>query len=198
MDHQQLFFSTRTYFDSNDEFDSTIGSIDQDFDGFMFSNASVVDDAFDFGIGLPIDTIGESPSFDLSLEEEGCKQNYDEGNSSRKRMKCKRDRSKTLVAERRRSRMKDKLYALRSLVPNITKMDKASIIGDAIVYVQSLKDEAKKLSDDISILESSPTSKDDQIFLRVPIDNMGVKQTEQYHYKKKQCGGKIYTECDGS
>ncbi|ONK77238.1 uncharacterized protein A4U43_C02F4500 [Asparagus officinalis] len=92
----------------------------------------------------------------------------------------------------------DNAYMYTHICNCIMQMDKASIIGDAIVYVQSLKDEAKKLSDDISILESSPTSKDDQIFLRVPIDNMGVKQTEQYHYKKKQCGGKIYTECDGS
>lgn len=37
--------------------------------------------------------------------------------------KPKTDRSKTLISERkRRGRMKDKLYALRSLVPNITKV----------------------------------------------------------------------------
>lgn len=37
--------------------------------------------------------------------------------------RAKTDRSKTLVSERRRrGRMKDKLYALRSLVPNITKV----------------------------------------------------------------------------
>jgi len=37
--------------------------------------------------------------------------------------RAKTDRSKTLISERRRrGRMKDKLYALRSLVPNITKV----------------------------------------------------------------------------
>lgn len=39
------------------------------------------------------------------------------------RSMTKTDRSKTLISERkRRGRMKDKLYALRSLVPNITKV----------------------------------------------------------------------------
>ncbi|MCH84445.1 transcription factor FER-LIKE IRON DEFICIENCY-INDUCED transcription factor-like, partial [Trifolium medium] len=60
--------------------------------------------------------------------------------------RAKNDRSKTLISERRRrGRMKDKLYALRSLVPNITKMDKASIIGDAVSYVHDLQAQSRKL-----------------------------------------------------
>ncbi|KAH6818879.1 FER-like regulator of iron uptake [Perilla frutescens var. frutescens] len=63
----------------------------------------------------------------------------------------KADRSRTLVSERRRrGRMKEKLYALRSLVPNITKMDKASIVGDAVLYVQDLQMQAKKLRAEIN------------------------------------------------
>ncbi|CAL0332308.1 unnamed protein product [Lupinus luteus] len=70
--------------------------------------------------------------------------------------KLKSDRSKTLISERRRrGRMKDKLYALRSLVPNITKMDKASIIGDAVQYVHELQAQAKKLKVEVTALETS-------------------------------------------
>ncbi|MBA0690788.1 hypothetical protein Goari_008446 [Gossypium aridum] len=66
------------------------------------------------------------------------------------------DRSRTLISERRRrGRMKEKLYALRSLVPNITKMDKASIIGDAVLYVQDLQMQAKKLKAEIAGLEAT-------------------------------------------
>ncbi|CAL5017411.1 unnamed protein product [Urochloa decumbens] len=71
----------------------------------------------------------------------------------------RRDRSKTIVSERkRRVRMKEKLYELRSLVPNITKMDKASIIADAVVYVRNLQAHARNLKDEVAALEARPKS----------------------------------------
>ncbi|KAK4441222.1 Transcription factor FER-LIKE IRON DEFICIENCY-INDUCED TRANSCRIPTION FACTOR [Sesamum alatum] len=74
----------------------------------------------------------------------------------KQRKSSKGDRSRTLISERRRrGRMKEKLYALRSLVPNITKMDKASIVGDAVLYVQDLQMQAKKLKSEIAGLHSS-------------------------------------------
>jgi len=71
----------------------------------------------------------------------------------------RRDRSKTIVSERkRRVRMKERLYELRSLVPNITKMDKASIVADAVVYVRNLQARAGKLKEEVAALEARPRS----------------------------------------
>jgi len=55
-------------------------------------------------------------------------------------------------------------------------MDKASIIGDAVIYVQSLQDQAKRLEDEISVLESSST-KEDQVFT-VPTENLRLNRVK--------------------
>ncbi|KAJ6854101.1 transcription factor bHLH35-like [Iris pallida] len=61
---------------------------------------------------------------------------------------------KNIVMERnRRKRYNERLYALRSEVPNITKMDKASIIKDAIGYIQELQEQERKMVAEITELE---------------------------------------------
>ncbi|CAM0904931.1 unnamed protein product [Alopecurus aequalis] len=85
----------------------------------------------------------------------GCERSRDDSDLSGTRKR--RDRSKTIVSERkRRFRMKEKLYELRSLVPNITKMDKASIIADAVEYVRNLQSHARKLKEEVATLEARP------------------------------------------
>ncbi|CAL5035165.1 unnamed protein product [Urochloa decumbens] len=53
----------------------------------------------------------------------------------------------------RRRRLNQKLYALRGVVPNITKMDKASIVRDAIAYVEHLQDQERRVLADLSALQ---------------------------------------------
>ncbi|XP_057429098.1 transcription factor bHLH35 [Lotus japonicus] len=63
--------------------------------------------------------------------------------------------SKNIVSERnRRKKLNERLFALRSVVPNISKMDKASIIKDAIEYIEHLHEQEKIIQAEIMELES--------------------------------------------
>ncbi|KAL4560843.1 hypothetical protein LXL04_032998 [Taraxacum kok-saghyz] len=92
----------------------------------------------------------------------------------------KGDRSRTLISERkRRSGMKEKLYALRSLVPNITKMDKASIVGDAAKYIQDLQTQARNLKAEIETIEALENHKTS------PQNTKKIRATNAFPIQKK-------------
>nr|QTY40733.1 bHLH35 [Fraxinus mandshurica] len=83
----------------------------------------------------------------------------------------------------RRNKLKERLHALRSAVPKITKMDKESIIKDAIDYIQKLQEEERKIQAEISDLESAGTSSNSKI--------IGLDHQEETFYSNPK---KIRTE----
>jgi transcription factor MYC2 len=58
-------------------------------------------------------------------------------------------------AERqRREKLNQRFYALRAVVPNVSKMDKASLLGDAITYIQELQQKLQESESQIEELQS--------------------------------------------
>ncbi|KAK2383226.1 hypothetical protein P8452_38432 [Trifolium repens] len=71
--------------------------------------------------------------------------------------------SKNLETERkRREKLGSRLLVLRSLVPIITSMNKASIIEDAITYTRKLQNEVEILTKELGGLEETRKKKAEQ------------------------------------
>ncbi|KAM7274629.1 hypothetical protein ACFE04_016495 [Oxalis oulophora] len=66
-------------------------------------------------------------------------------------------------AERqRREKLNQKFYALRAVVPNISKMDKASLLGDAISYINELQAKLAQLEEEKAKSRSTYSEKTDE------------------------------------
>ncbi|GAB4834741.1 hypothetical protein Ancab_033005 [Ancistrocladus abbreviatus] len=74
-------------------------------------------------------------------------------------------------AERqRREKLNQRFYALRAVVPNVSKMDKASLLGDAISYIKELKlklqnaeSDKEELQSQVEVLKKELAGKDSRL-----------------------------------
>ncbi|MQL76254.1 hypothetical protein Taro_008624 [Colocasia esculenta] len=62
--------------------------------------------------------------------------------------------SHVLAERRRREKLNERFIVLRSLVPCVTKMDKASILGDTIDYLKQLLRRIQEMESQIKLMES--------------------------------------------
>ncbi|WOL07663.1 hypothetical protein Cni_G16410 [Canna indica] len=64
-------------------------------------------------------------------------------------------------AERqRREKLNQRFYALRAVVPNVSKMDKASLLGDAVSYINELRTKLQSLELDKESLQTQALKKE--------------------------------------
>nr|BAM36702.1 bHLH transcriptional factor AN1 homolog [Rosa hybrid cultivar] len=87
------------------------------------------------------------PFLHTKYRDENSPKSHDVDGSSRLRKGTSQDElsaNHVLAERRRREKLNERFIILRSLVPFVTKMDKASILGDTIEYVKQLR---KKIQD---------------------------------------------------
>ncbi|PIA64693.1 hypothetical protein AQUCO_00100269v1 [Aquilegia coerulea] len=97
------------------------------------------------------------------------------------RANCKQGtlNSKNMVSERnRRKRLSKQLLSLRALVPNITKMDKRSVLVDALSYLRKIHEEIELLQKEIKEHQTGPKLNDfRETSQDAPFGTLGIPHT---------------------
>ncbi|CAI9784452.1 unnamed protein product [Fraxinus pennsylvanica] len=97
-------------------------------------------------------------------------------------------------AERqRREKLNQKFYALRAVVPNVSKMDKASLLGDAISYINELKSKLQNIESVKEELKGQLESVKKELVNKEP---RGSAPPSEQDIKKPNHGGNKIVDVD--
>ncbi|XP_059282956.1 transcription factor bHLH93-like isoform X2 [Lycium ferocissimum] len=118
------------------------------------------------------------------------------GEKKNKVRKVEGQPSKNLMAERRRrKRLNDRLSMLRSIVPKISKMDRTSILGDAIDYMKELLEKIHTLREDDNVKDELKDIKFMGNFKELKPNEALVKNPPKFEVERRNMDTRIEICC---